>query len=100
LTTSKELRIFIENRKGFIKYALKYNYTLYPTLVLNEHQAFWTFDYWLKFRMMMNKIKMPGVLFFHPKSLFFYPSTVEFITVIGKGLKGKEYKEDEEPTIE
>jgi hypothetical protein len=39
--------------------------------------------------MLMNKIKMPGVLFFNPKSFFFYPSTVEFITVVGKGLKGR-----------
>ena len=92
LTTAKQLRIFIQNRKGFIKYALKFNYSLYPTLVLNEHQVFWTFDYWLNFRMLINKIKMPGVFFFHPKSLFFYPSTVEFITVVGKGLRGREYK--------
>ncbi len=35
LTTAKEMRIFIENRKGFIKYALKYNYTVYPTLIFN-----------------------------------------------------------------
>ncbi len=79
---------------------MKFNYKLYPTLVLNEHQVFWTFDYWLNFRMIINKIKMPGVLFFHPKSLFFYPSDIDFITVVGKGLKGREYKENEEPTVE
>jgi hypothetical protein len=72
---------------------LKYNYTIYPTIILNEHQAFWTFDYLLKLRMLMNKIKLPGVLFFSPKSLLFYPPSVEFITVVGKGLKGREYKD-------
>jgi hypothetical protein len=50
--------------------------------------------------MIINKIKMPGVFFFHPKSLFFYPSDIDFITVVGKGLKGREYKENEEPTVE
>ena len=34
ITTPKELRVYIENRKGFIKYAIKYGYTLRPTLVL------------------------------------------------------------------
>lgn len=43
---------------------------------------------------------MPGVLFFSKKSLFFYPSDVEFITVVGKGLKGRDYTEGEEPTKE
>jgi hypothetical protein len=43
----------------------------------------------------MNKIKMPGVLFFHPKTLLFYPPDVQFITVVGKGIRGKVYKENE-----
>ena len=50
--------------------------------------------------MILNKVKMPGVFFFHPKSFFFYPSDIEFITVVGKGLRGREYKEGEEPTGE
>jgi len=45
--------------------------------------------------MWLNKVKLPGVVFFHPKSLFFYPPECEFITVVGKGLKGKEYKVEE-----
>lgn len=73
---------------------------MYPTLVLNEHQVFWTFDYLLQLRMAINRIKMPGVLFFHPKSFIFYPSDVEFITVVGRGLKGKDYGNGEEPSGE
>lgn len=64
ITSPKELRIFIQNRKGFIKYALKYGYTIRPILILKEHQFYNTFDYFTKFRLFLNRLKMPGVLFF------------------------------------
>lgn len=50
--------------------------------------------------MLANKIKLPGVIFFHPKSFLFYPPNVDFVTVVGKGLQGREYGPDEEPTLE
>ncbi len=50
--------------------------------------------------MLMNKIKLPGVIFFHPITLFFYPPNLDLVTVVGKGLKGKEYGADEEPSTE
>lgn len=65
------MRVFLKNRKGFIKYALKHKYTLYPTIVMNEHKAYWTFDWFLKWRMLLNKIKLPGVLFWGKLGLFF-----------------------------
>jgi hypothetical protein len=48
--------------------------------------------------MLLNKIKMPGVFFMHPKTLLFYPPEVKFITIVGHGLKGKVYQPNEEPT--
>jgi hypothetical protein len=29
------MRLFIKNRKGFIKYAIEHNYNIYPMLHLN-----------------------------------------------------------------
>lgn len=80
------MRIYIRKRFGFIKYALKYGYTIYPTIVLNEHKQFSTFDYlhWLRFQ--INKLKFPGVFFFSRWLLFLNPN-FEMITVIGKGIK-------------
>lgn len=88
ITTPKEIRVFIESRKGFIKYALKYGYTIRPVLILKEHKAFKTFDYLTKFRLFLNKFKMPGVLFTSNYGLFF-PPDVELITLIGRGIKSK-----------
>lgn len=35
LTSENEMRFFIEKRKGFIKYAMKYGYTIRPVLHMN-----------------------------------------------------------------
>lgn len=36
LTTNNEYRLFIRNRKGFIKYAMKYGYKIYPVFIFKE----------------------------------------------------------------
>ena len=45
LTVQDQLRVFIKERKGFVKYSLENNYTIYPVLAVNEHKFFWTFRY-------------------------------------------------------
>ena len=35
ITTPSEMRIWIENRKGFIKYSLDHGYTIYPVIMMN-----------------------------------------------------------------
>lgn len=37
LNTKSENRIFIKNRKGFIKYALEYGTSIYPTFTFGEN---------------------------------------------------------------
>lgn len=59
------MRIWIKNRKGFIKYSLENDYTIHPIMVLNEHQAFSTFDYFIKFRLWLNKLKLPAAAFWN-----------------------------------
>ena len=87
LTTPDELRIFIKNRKGFVKYALTYGYTIYPTLTFNEHKAFWTFNHFTKLRLWLNKLKFPAVVFGGGFLNFYIPLNLKIITIVGKGIK-------------
>ena len=87
ITSPDEMRFFIKTRKGFIKYALKYGYTIRPVIVMNEHQAFKTVDGMKTLRLFLNKLKIPGVIFWGKLGIGF-PPNVKLETVIGKGIKG------------
>ena len=67
-------------------------------MLFGEHKAFWTFDYFIHFRLMLNKLKLPGVVFFSPKSGVFMPTDVEATTVVGRGIRLKGV--NEKPTQE
>ena len=43
LTDYDSSNVFIKKRKGFIKYALRYGYTLHPAYVFGENKVFYTF---------------------------------------------------------
>lgn len=62
VTSHKVFRLFLKNRKGFVKIALKHGYTLAPVVVLNEHKMFKTTDWGLKTRLWLNSFKIPSVL--------------------------------------
>lgn len=98
ITTGRELRVYIKSRKGFVKYAMENNYTIYPVLVLREHQAFWTFDHLKRFRLALNRLKMPSVWYFHPKTLLIYPFDMDLISIVGKGIHYPHYAAGQIPT--
>ena len=100
ITVEDELRVYIKERKGFIKYALEHNYTIYPVLALNEHKLFWTFRSFEKARLWLNKFKMPGVLYWNKASGPFLPRDLDWIAVVGRGIRGKYYTNGQEPTAE
>ena len=78
-------RVFIKNRKGFIKYALEYGYKIYPVYSFGENKLYFTINVFEKLRLMINKLKIPGALFFSP--LFVLPiPNVKLSTVIGKPI--------------
>jgi 2-acylglycerol O-acyltransferase 2 len=86
LTNSEKDRVFINSRKGFIKYALQNGYTLYPSYTFNENKIYNTINCFEKFRLWLNKLKLPGALFYG--RFFFLPKQdIELITVIGKGFE-------------
>jgi len=79
-------RVFIKERKGFIKYALEHGYKIHPCYTFNENRIFYTFNYLEKFRLFLNKFKIPGTIFFS-KYLVFPNCEIDLFTVIGKPLE-------------
>ena len=49
---------------------------------------------------MINKIKLPAILYCNWKTGLFISRDVDFIAVVGKGIKGRHYKEGEKATQE
>ena len=97
LTTPAQMRMYIKSRKGFIKYALKYGYTIRPVLILNEHQNLCTFDGLKGLRLFLNKFKIPATVFWSRYGLY-YPPFKHYYTIVGRGMKGRAYGEGEEPS--
>lgn len=63
-------------------------------MVTGEHRGMWTFDHFLNWRLIFNKLKIPGVIYWGRWGLFFPPG-VEMVTVIGKGLRRDEKQSGE-----
>lgn len=70
LTSHKENRLFLNSRKGFIKYALKHGVTLYPVFTFGENQLYNTSDAFVKLRLWLNKFKI-GCAFFWSRFFIF-----------------------------
>jgi hypothetical protein len=96
LTRHGEERIFINSRKGFIKYALEYGYKVHPCYTFNENKIFNTFNYFESFRLFLNKLKIPGTIFYS-KYLIFPNTDIDLFTVLGKGIQ---FPQINKPSIE
>lgn len=86
LTTPKENRIFIKSRKGFIKYALRYGYNVHPVYIFGENKVFHTLERFESFRLLLNKLKLVGVIFWSRFGLIPEPYS-KINTVVGKSIK-------------
>lgn len=85
LTTPKESRVFILERKGFIKYSLRYGYKVYPMYIFGENKMYYTVERFEKFRLLLNKLKLIGVFFWSRLGIFpEYRLGVH--SVVGKGI--------------
>ena len=70
------------------RYALQHGYTLRPTYTFGEEETYNTVKGFLKFRMMFNKLKLPGVVFWGSWLCPFMPrSDAELTTVVGEPLQ-------------
>lgn len=86
LTNHNKDRVFINSRKGFIKYALKFGYKVHPIYIFNESRLFLTMNYFENFRLILNKFKIPTV-FFVGKYFGLPDFTQKLVTVISSGIQ-------------
>lgn len=63
LTSENHYTLYTEH-KGFLKYAMQYGYSIRPVFVFNENKAYHTIDRFYKFRLLLNKYKLGGTLFY------------------------------------
>jgi len=96
ITNHRRDRVYIKSRKGFIKYALEYGYSLYPCYTFNENKMFFTINYFENFRLLLNKFKLPGTIFFS-KYLVYPETNIELFTAVGKPIK---LPKIEKPSVE
>lgn len=83
-------RLFLKNRKGFIKYALMYGYSIQPCFVFGEEKTYWQLDLgslgFEKVALWLNHFKIPTTLFLG-KFLFLPDNNCDINVVVGKLLE-------------
>lgn len=79
--------VFLKKRAGFIKMALQYGYSLTPAFGFKECFSYYNVQGFDKFKLLLNKFKLPGVI---PFGEFLAPvlpkRDCEIHVVIGKSL--------------
>jgi 2-acylglycerol O-acyltransferase 2 len=81
-------RVMVKQRKGFIKYALRYGYRVHPVYSFGECDTFATFTGFRRLRMWLNKFKIPTVVFWGAWLMPLLPSSsAEVHTVVGPGIQ-------------
>ncbi|CAD8199566.1 unnamed protein product [Paramecium octaurelia] len=86
LTKYGENRVYIKERKGFIKYALRYGTTIYPVFTFGENNMFYTYNGFQSLRLWLNKFKLIGTIYWS-RFLTVPEPHIEMITVCGKGIE-------------
>ena len=77
-------RMFIKERKGFIKYALRYGYSIQPTYVFGEERTYWQVEVGsIKWKFWLNRYNIPTI-FFIGKYGFLPDNDIEVHIVVGK----------------
>jgi 2-acylglycerol O-acyltransferase 2 len=85
ITDYHKNKVFIKNRTGFIKYALEFGYSIQPCYSFNENKLFLNFTGLEKFRLFLNKLKIPGTWFI--SKLGFMPHyNLDIAIVVGKRI--------------
>ncbi|CAM9481934.1 unnamed protein product [Chrysoparadoxa australica] len=80
-------RVYIMNRKGWVKYALQYGYKVVPIYTFGEDSLYYNCQLFLKARLMLNKFSFPGVMPFGAFWNPLVPRRGRINTVFGKQLQ-------------
>ncbi len=99
ITDHTKDKVYIKNRKGFIKYALMFGYKVHPIYNFGENRLYYTFKKWKiieNIGIFLNKFKLPGIVFIG-KFIIFPRDDIDICTVVGKGIQ---FPKIEKPTKE
>ena len=95
----KKQKIYIKNRKGFIKYCLQYNYSIIPSYSFSESYYFKNYlhkyskNFFIKF---LNKLKIPTILPLGKYNMPFLPiNDINVLIVNGKKIVIENIKESD-----
>jgi len=85
ITDYNKNKVYVKNRTGFIKYALQYGYSIQPCFSFNENKLFFNFTGLEKFRLYLNKLKIPATWFI--SKLGYMPHhDLDITIVVGKRI--------------
>ena len=93
-------RIFLKNRKGFVKYAIQYQYTLTPIFGFGEKDTFYNIPGFWSFRLWLNEFGIPGILPFGRWICQILPRNERLHIVVDTPLLPPKLGEDEKVTKE
>ncbi|TMW65643.1 hypothetical protein Poli38472_008285 [Pythium oligandrum] len=81
-------RVHVKSKFGFIKLALQHGYKVHPVFSFGEEETYHTFPYFLKQRLMLNRLRVPAAIFIGRLWLFFMPRhDLDMTTVVGKAIQ-------------
>ena len=91
-------RVWLKQRRGFVKFALRYGYRVHPVYTFGEEETHHCLTFATRARLWICQFKVPAVLFFGwaPCPLIPRPAC-EICTVVGKAI---EFPTIAEPTVE
>lgn len=80
-------KVFLKERKGFIKYALQYGYSVIPVYCFGEEKTYWEKNIAsTSWRLWLNRFKIPASLFVGKFLLFLPDNDIDINVVIGKAV--------------
>lgn len=86
LTENHVNKLYLQNRKGFVKYALQYGYKLYPVFSFGENNLYRTYNRFEKYLLRLASKKIPAAIFYG-RGFVFPNYTGKITVVIGKPLE-------------
>ncbi|KAJ3378564.1 hypothetical protein HDU84_007479 [Entophlyctis sp. JEL0112] len=78
--------VFINDRKGFIKYALEHGYSVSPVFSFGEEQTYFTLESFLAERKTLAKHQIPPVVFWS-RWLWLPDPSASLVTVVGNPVR-------------